>query len=241
MDTLVYLLPAGEKNPPNTSVNFNIGNNGILKIIYCNKDIRFLKLWRFKSKMKSILKNCTVFANEISDNIKCKKIYLDGTSLIAAHLNDIILSVSSSEREIPIVIFSDRVSDLKLLKKTLTTLRKIQILTTPEHRCEFENVLLNEYGIAGALRSAVQAEGKIAVVMPNVENFSFKGFTHIINMSKTDIAFNAVSPKSIFFRLPDIFKHADPFLQSADALETALHFFSIDFNTVQLSHVKLNK
>lgn len=229
MQTLTYLLPQTKKHPHGYVQNIQISDESLLKAVYIKENSGFFARLRLRRQMKG----CTLFDNDVASKIRAKKIYYDGLNLVKHHINELIFMTAKFS---PVVVSTCDRTDLQALDSSITALKSISILTTPQLQEEFDSILLNNYGIAGAVRCAVPLTGKTAVIMPGGSIFSTEGAARIIDLTdKSKIC------KSVKFRVPEIFKGAESFLRTPDALETAMCFFRIDFSKAQITSVKFDK
>ena len=229
METLAYLMPQTEKHPCGSVRSVPIAENRLLKVVYINEASGFFS----RIGLRRHIKDCVLFENSAASGFRNEKVYYDGTALVYAHINELICLLCKTS---PVVIFTSEYSDLLALEGSITALKDISILTVPQLCEEFDSFLLERFGMAGAVHSAVPLSGKTAVIMPSGIIFSAEGARRVIDLSDKAGIYRAVS-----FRVPEIFKGAGAFLSAPDALETAMRFFGIDLSEAKIKSAKSDK
>lgn len=224
MDTLVYFIPQTDAFPQGTVRDIEYGGK-IIRIIYFAEDMGFLPFRRFRRKIKDKTKNAVMFKSAIADKFKNEKIYRDGRALVSAHIKDIALTLSSKD----LVIFSSDARDLETLGEVLSQTKSVKILTLPSLLEEFEDYLLENYGIAGAVSAAAGVRGKNVLIMPGTDMFSASGADKVIDMNSENL--------EVYFKPPKELKAASTFFKSPDVLETALDFLGIDYLKARLAGI----
>ena len=229
MPSLAYIIPQTPKCPQGTVRDIEIENKGVLRYIYADEGAGFFS----RLKIKKLLRGYTVFDNGTARRFHTEKLRRDGAALAISHISEI---VRFAARRTPVIIFTREKSDLSILEEAITTLKSFSIFTEPGLCEEFDSILMNTYGIAGAVCCAAATGGKTAVIMPSGSVFDASGAENVIDLSDS-----AEIRRTLRFSLPPVFKGAEAVLKYPDALETALCFFDIDFSRAALASVKRNR
>lgn len=239
MKTLVFFIPSDAKHPPAAFEDLALCTGGILRFIYYDE----IKppSWLFRMRIRPLIKKASVFSDSFAKHIRGEKVYSGGHRIMMRNIKEITFAALAASKQKSLVVAAANISDIESLDEIIRTVKDIQFLTTPDMLPAFETLMLEEYGIAGNVCSAAAVGGKVAVIMPGAEKFSFQGAEQIINFSKADIKMRCIDAATIRFKTPKVFKGSGAVLKKADALETALSFFGFDYSYAKVSSLKGNK
>ena len=237
MDTLIFFVPETALYKGGSFEDI-IYNDKCIRIIYIKPEQNPLEKLIFPIKIKKLTKNSCFFQNDYTCKLKHNKIYKSGHSLFFFHLPQ-ILKICAPKT--PIVVLTASTSHIYTLKPLIMSRKNISFYTYDTLTDEFSEKLLYEYGISGGCRNIIPTEDSALLVMPGGEDLLKEGADTIINLSKSKIPWHCITPENISFKPPPLFKKARHIFRRADALETALTFFGLDFSSCSPVSVKFNK
>lgn len=237
MKTLAIFCPENAHHPCKTFDDIIISDKK-LRIIYYKENMPKLQLLLFKMSVKKLLKDADILLTDFSKNFSGNKLYKSGHSLAMYHIKAI---TNIAAKKLPVTVFSCNIADIYALSDLIMSHKKIRFLTNDAHISEFEDTLSGEFGLSGGAACNISLSGEVAVIMPGGEIFSPEGAEKIINLSKTNLAWNAVNPENILYAFPPSFRGVPNFLRHGDMLETVFSFLEMDFSRTSPNSLKFNK
>ena len=235
LKTLVFITPVSGGHKTRDYEDFDAGC-GTVRVIYCNEGMGAVRRMYYKHTLSKLIKDNAAVCTEKESAFGGKTFYKDGLGLALFYIKQICLTVLDGEHK-EIIICSKSMGDCGTLREVIESF-DVKILTLHGLVREYCEYLSEEFGIADGACAAAPLDGKCVIVMPDCEDFSVKGASDVINLSGAKLSFPCITPDSLRFSPPEILKEAAYVLRRGDSLQTALDFFGLSYENLNLLSLK---